>query len=303
MKERIPVSRAVDQIKNGNNPQIIVWFSNYFGSVMEGTCAWYRENIFNKMSQGTFWLTDLKAWSFLSVDKEQLKKNYPALVEKIERIQQNKVAGVPELNKPEMPIECPLITKSSDVIDKELPSRYKPLISKEFFQWLLSIKDREILPDVVCNKLLREYPRADGLRFSLADIGYKPDILNRAALLEADFSIVYPVLQYLEGMYYAYKVIENSIREGNRECSIVFMLPNKEFTYYTVPGESALFANFRQGVDCAIKSLPAGSVIKVGIRFQPFAYGSDFYDAPYKFTGKKDGNRLKKNELMKRLIQ
>ena len=34
-----------------------------------------KENIFKKSKNSKFWLTDLKAWTLLSVDKDQLEEN------------------------------------------------------------------------------------------------------------------------------------------------------------------------------------------------------------------------------------
>ncbi|CAN5172243.1 hypothetical protein BH09DEP1_BH09DEP1_0420 [soil metagenome] len=252
MLQVIPLTNAISTIQSLPNPQIIVWFSNYFGSVMELTCDWYNQNLFSKLPKATFWLTDLKAWAFLSVDKEQLKKIYSKLATRIETIQTDKTKTQP-LNLS----ECPLITKSSDVLDEEVnikTKRYKLLSSKVFFNWLLKTTDTNLISDQLCNALVKEYPRDDGMRFSLADIGYKPAVLNKKCsklannqtLLEADFSLVYPILQYLEGIYYASKVIEASNTGEN--TSVVFLLPNKEFTYYLLPGEKEYFQNFSQGI-------------------------------------------------------
>lgn len=290
MRQTIPLSNAISSIQKLPNPQIIVWFSNYFGSVMEKTCDWYNQNIFSKLPKATFWLTDLKAWALLSVDKEQLRRTYAPLVRCIEE---------------KLPLsECPLITKSSDVLDEDInikTKRYKLLSSKAFFNWLLRETNTSLVTEQLCNALVKDYPRSDSLRFSLTDIGYKSTLLNKTCsklpnnqtLLEADFSLVYPILQYLEGIYYASEILATNLKENK---SIVFLLPNKEFTYYLLPGEKEYFQNFSQGIQVV-----ASNILKdnpnVTISFDPFAYGADFYDAPYKFSGA----RLKKTVLLEKL--
>src|SRR5579859_7577297 len=307
MQDNFPLEQAIARAKECNDPQIVLWFTNYFGSVTKKTLSWYQENLFDKL-KATFWLTDLKAWALMSVDQAQLKQIYGPLVAKIVSIQQSKLQPCKELSNS----ECPLLSMSSEVIDKDLNrlGNYKPHISKEFFKWLVQLKDQSLVSDDICNQLCKEYPRQDSLRFSLAEIGYNPELFNRsieklqvtsrATMLEADFSMIYPILQYMEGVYYAYKVVEKTLHDGKKECSLVFMLPNKEFAYYTVPGEQKLFKSFESSLQSILRqSLEPESPVTVNINFQPFAYGSDFYDAPYKLSG----SRLKKSELLKQLSQ
>ena len=51
---------ALGKIRSLPNLQVLVWFSNYFGSVMRETLMWYREAIFKELPSAAFWLTDLK---------------------------------------------------------------------------------------------------------------------------------------------------------------------------------------------------------------------------------------------------
>lgn len=303
VKEYFPLEATIKNINAKQNPQIILWFSNYFGSVMEKTLNWYKDNVFSKIPKGNFWLTDLKAWACLSVDKNQLRQTYGPLVAKIDKIQEAKVSNAPFRALQLLPSECPLTTKSSDVLDEELnkTERYRLLSSKKFFQWLLEQKNDALINSALCNALCKDYPREDSLRCSLTDLGYQPELFKKTieklkdkpAMFDVDFSLVYPVLQYLEGIYYASTIIEQTDSQ-----EIVFMLPNKEFTYYMVPGEKEYFGNFVQGVrDTLNKSSAKIKGRKVNISFEPFAYGQDFYDAPYKFSG----NRLKKNSLLEKL--
>lgn len=306
VRDLFPLEKTIQEVNKLENPQVILWFTNYFGSVMEKTLKWYTENLFSKVSNATFWLTDLKAWSFLSVDKEQLKQTYGPLVNQLEQLQKAKDLGYPNNLSSISLEECPLINKSSDVVDKEIENigHYKLLSSKAFFTWLLQNKQTTLVSDEICNQLCKEYPREDSLRFSLSDMGYKPELLNRIikktkgkTLLDVDFSLAYPILQYLEGIYYA-STIAQTAQFTNKQCSIVFMLPNKEFTYYILPEEKEYFTHFCQGVQAAVThSITQPILANVAIRFEPFAYGDDFYDAPYKFSG----SRLKKQAFLKAL--
>ncbi len=311
MYKLMSVNKAVNQIEEYDNPKIVLWFTNYFGSVMKSTYEWYQNNVFKKIPKAQFWLADLKAWALLAVNKEQLKKNYPSLVKNIEAIPENKTMdGAQDMSQSEkIAVECPLITSSSTTIDNDLSqvAGYKPLISKDFFKWLLQIENRSLLSDDVCEQLCKESSNKDRLSFSLADIGYKPSLLNRSlkklngkTMLQDDVGKIYRILQYLEGIYYAKKIIEDTAEKKDKKCSIVFMLPNKEFTYYTVPQEKSLFENFKKSIEVAIQ--PIISKMDIHIRFQPFAYGEapDFSDMPYKCKGN-GGGRFAKTKLIKAL--
>ena len=296
MLDRFPLTKAIKQVKKTASPQVVLWFTNYFGSVSQETAEWYRDKVFDKVfkkvPKATFWLTDLKAWRFLSVDAQQLGINYKSIVEQIRQ-------------RPLAPKECPLVDKCSDVLDESISQNgaYESLSSQSFFQWMLRVKDMTLLPDGVANKLCKDSRRSDSLPYSLSRMGYKPPLLNRSLkryeanevssnMLDVDFSLVYPVLQYLEGVYYAAKIIRFRAESFPEERpSLTFLLPNKEFAYYLVPGEEEPFATFKAAVERVLiqdnKPLPPSA----SIRFEPFAYGEDFYDAPYQLGG----TRLKKN--------
>lgn len=304
MQALASIEKAVEQVNNYNKPEIVVWFSNYFGSMKDDSCAWYIKNIFTKVpKKAKFQLTDLTAWALFSVNKKQLKQNYPSLIKTIETVQKNKTSIDSQ--------ECPLITSSSGSVDNDIThlERFRLLRSKDFFQWLLNIKNTALLSDDICNKLCKEssneIPDKDRLSFCLADIGYTPTLLNRSlsklnnkTMVETDAAKINRLLQYWEGVFYAQKIVLDAVQRKDKQCSIIFMLPNKEFTYYTIPEEQTLFENFKRSIETVLKeSLPQGSDIAIDIRFQPFAYGSKFNDMPYKSNGKV----LKKNKLIELL--
>lgn len=110
-------SFSKDEQKN-----IIIWFTNYNGIVPKKTYTWYNENLFSKVELATFWLTDLKAWRFLSTSKSQLEKQAKLMVNKINEKQV-------ELD------ECPLISKSDQLSDT-INEYFKTLRSSDFFNWL-----------------------------------------------------------------------------------------------------------------------------------------------------------------------
>lgn len=295
MQEQFPLEKAVIKMSTLVNPQIIIWFSNYFGSVMKETVAWYKNYFFNPLPKATFWLTDLKAWALLSVEKRDLQKlpSYQPFIEKLEAFQRAKestaTCSIPALTEQ----ECPLTTKHSDVLTQDIrTSSFAVLCSQDFFKWLLALKDVTILEDALVSKFCKTYVRDESLRFSLRDISYCPTVLNRITsngvnILDLDFSLIFPLLQYLEGIYYAAKVIEDCAGKEKNAVTVVFLLPNKEFTYYTSSDEKPLFSSFREGLRKVLCKKTENANIQVTIHFQPFAFGDDFYDAPYKCNGKR----------------
>lgn len=288
MPTYFPLVKAIEQVNKVDSPQVVLWFTSYFGCVSSKAFAWNKENIFKQLPKATFWLTDLKAWQFLSVDAEQLAKNCPALVEKMK---QGKVT----------PQECPLVDKSSsDVLDESVSKigAYRLLSSQAFFKWLMSVKEKSILSDDVANRLCKDKRRPDTLPYSLSTMGFRPALLNRtldryktmntANMLEVDFSLVYPVLQYLEGVYYAAEIIKSNAQSNSSKVpQVVFLLHNKEFAFYLVDGEKVPFQNFKESVTKVLKQEGNPLVQAATIQFMPFAYGKGFYDAPYKLGGKR----------------
>ena len=295
MGKLLPSECALARISNIANPQIILWFTNYFGKVSKATLAWYKKNVLTELPKATFWLADLKAWRFLSTGKNELKG---PLVDRL-------LAGQ-QLS----PKECPLINEtSSDVLDasvNDLPC-YKLLSSKTFFEWLLTVKDRSILPDTICKRLRRAERLESSLPVSLSQMGYKPELLNRVLegentnLLDVEFSLIYPILQYLEGIYYAVQIAESKKRDlqQGKDVAIVFLLPNKEFTYFAVPGENDCFIAFQEAIQKALTLEDGPIAATATICIEPFAYGNDFYDAPYRLTS--GGLYRRKNDFLSAL--
>lgn len=297
-KESFPLKLAIARVNEIKNPQVILWFSNYFGGVKKAQLEWNKTNLFKTMPNATFWLTDLKAWGFLSVDAKQLGVIYKGLVTKLKSEGQLSEA------------ECPLLTQSSSVVDNDITKSqmYRLLASKSFFKWLLEVEDMELINDDTCNRLCKDLPREESLPYSLAEMGFKPKLLNRSLvryagkektnMLDVEFSLIYPVLQYLEGIYYATRIIESKLPIApGEEVSVVFLLPNKEFAYYAVPDENVCFQLFKEGIEKALAKYKNQIQGKISIFIEPFAYGDNFYDAPY-YLGNKP---LKKQKFLMEL--
>src|ERR1700733_5496620 len=161
MKVFFPVEKTITELQKLENPQVVVWFTNYFGSVMNKTLTWYTQNLFSRIKNATFWLTDLKAWSFLSVDKEQLQKTYPDLVSRIDLLQKAKAYDEDSKSLVVPLEECPLITKASNVVNEALntTTRYKSLSSRDCFIWLLKNNQPSLINTELCDQLCKDYPR------------------------------------------------------------------------------------------------------------------------------------------------
>ncbi len=302
-KELFPLEKAVATIAALNNPQVVIWFTNYFGSIMPSTALWYSTNLFNKIPQATFWLTDLRAWCFLAIDKKQLSQNYSALIAKLDNNEQLKQE------------ECPLTTKRSEVLAKVTctKKRYRPLFSQDFFKALTNKTEEFSLFELILDKadLLCKTQRREGRApCSLQNLGYTSPLLDivstklaRQTFLTADFTLIFRLLQYLEGLYYASNIIKDTLTNdpSAKECSIVFFIPNKEFTYYLVPQEQSLLSTFKQDLETVIStfSLPPG--FRISVYFQPFAYytpqDNTLFASPYRAVG----NPCNKSKLEKYL--
>lgn len=298
-----PLETVLKNMTVFKNPQVVVWFTNYFGGTAPSTATWYSTNLFNKVPQATFWLTDLHAWCFLAVDKKQLSQNYQKLIEKLDRNEQLTLQ------------ECPLITKRSKVLEKTIyaQKRYRSLFSQDFFKALANENEFSLFELVLdkANLLCKTQRREGRTPCSLQDLGYTSLLLNIAStklagqtFLTADFSLIFRLLQYLEGIYYAFKIIKDTISNDPlaNECSIVFFIPNKEFTYYLVPQETALFDMFKQDLETVISAcLTLPREFRILVYFQPFAYytpeDNTLFAAPYRAIG----NPCTKSKLEKLL--
>jgi len=146
--------------------------------------------------------------------------------------------------------------------------------------------DKTVAPNLVRTDL-----RAGAARFSLRELGYCPYFLDyrliddNKNLLDIDNTQIFPLLQYLEGIYYALQVIERCAEQGKTECNVLFLLANKEFSYYLVSGETSFFDTFRKNLSWFVGQSACKTDMKVTIYFYPFGYGQDFYDQPYDETG------------------
>ena len=137
------------------------------------------------------------------------------------------------------------------------------------------------MDSALTDKFVRKDLRKGAARFTLKNIGFCPYFLDQT-VLECDHTQVFPLLQYLEGLYYASCIVDGCIKSHAQTCDIVFLLPNKEFAYYVDAKESSLFATFSKNLPWLLRRmLPEAARVHVRLFFCPFAYGTDFYDQPY----------------------
>ena len=76
-------------------------------------------------------------------------------------------------------------------------------------------------------------------------------------------------------------------KKGPGPINVVFLLPNKEFTYYTFEYEVPIFRNFNEGLKRVLALKNGGQPVTATVLFQPFAYGNHFYDTPYNAKGER----------------
>lgn len=260
-ENRFKSANIIKNIIKIKNPQIIVWFTDHFGQIPIQQVKWYQENIFDPSQSinPVFWLVDLAAWRILTIKQNIGFDN------------------------------CSLFNEKSEVLTKKIESpQFNILRASNFFSWLQSLPGTidKIMPTTL-ESLVRQDLRPGIQRFSLRDIGYAIPFLNiwstqlNTNIIDADHTQIFPLLQYLEGIYYALEIIKKCMHP---ECNIVFLLPNKEFTYYMSASEKKPFTLFKNDVTRFLqqenKSMP-----RVTIHFYPFSFGSSFYDQPFEMDG------------------
>lgn len=283
---QFPIDKVSKTIESNKNRHIVLWFADHFGNISKPSLLWHKEHILAplKSAQTTFWLIDLAAWRFLSIKERELLKCYDfqIFMEKREHEKDSKLE------------ECPLTTDmAADLnIPHNIPS-FAVLRSNNFFKWLhgLSFSIQDINP-TLANLLVRKVLRSGAARFSLRELGYQPQFLNswsenmQQNLLDIENTQIFPLLQYLEGIYYVLKIVDHCLDQNNEECNIVFLLANKEFTYYMIEGEKSPFETFRCSIESFILKLSLYQhVPKINIYFYPFSYGKGFYDQSFEEQG------------------
>ncbi len=196
-------------LKTISEPHIILWLTDHFGQVPAKGLEWYCKNVFSQFANrpATFWLIDLAAWRYLAIKEEQLPK------EKSFESQ-----------------ECPLFLDKSDLFTQALESvnKIKFLRASDFFCWLSTCDLQLSLP----SQLIRDDLRSGAGRFSLRQLGFNSPLLtcyakNGRPYTDIDNTQIFPLLQYLEALYYALTIIKEN--ENKKSCNIVFLLPIATF--------------------------------------------------------------------------
>lgn len=285
--KRFDIAPICTQIKKIQNPNILLWFTNHFGYVSQQGLNWYRTNIFEPLActHAMFWLVDLAAWRFLSLKADKL-----LVCQDFIDFCEEKKRGVSLGFQ-----ECPLIRDRSIVLEqlaKSKSKRFNILHANDFFMWMHQLLYSCAMVDkTIPDQLIKEGLRPGSAQFSLREIGYYPCFLDYSVkkmgknILDCDNTQVFAFLQYIEGIYYTLKIIDHCITKGEKECNIVFLLPNKEFTYYLVPGELLFFDTFRRHIEWFANQHMLRKNLKITIYFYPFAYGNTFYEQPYTQMG------------------
>ncbi len=264
------------------NMNIILWFTNHQGDVMYKGANWYKKNIFDAVNNASIWLADLTAWRFFSAKEVDLLACEDFINWKNKLNDTNNVSSYSFINS-----YCKIVSDDT-VVDP----KFNILRSANFFWWLSKLEGSiQSFGEDFFAMFGRKDVRKGAAHFSLKQVGYyakfldyKPDVFSKN-LLEIDQTQLFPILQYLEGLYYACNIVEHC--KNNLDCTIVFLLPNKEFTYY-MHDKEAYFQTFKSHLELMVNALHGKEVIqRVNIYFQPFAYGQDFYDQPYDESGKK----------------
>lgn len=264
--------------ESSNNPHIILWFTDHYGRIPQTGFLWYKHEIVDRLSaiKPTFWLVDLAAWRFLSLKEKIIAQD----------VDFREFKGKKEQGKDLLSTECPLIKEAGSYLKEDPKKSYRVLKAQAFFAWLLqlpfSIQDMDAH---LIDRLVRNDLKEGAARFTLRNIGFKPLFLECTTLLAQDHTQLFPLLQYLEGIYYVFCIVLDCVHQQRTGCDVIFLLPNKEFTYYANTGELP-FTHFGKNLEWLLrKMLPASCKVKVRLFFYPCAYGNDFYDQPFEENG------------------
>lgn len=283
--QRFSIEKAVKLIQTLNQPYILLWFADHEGNLSAQGTQWYQENIFSACPNAQFALVDLAAWKYFSLSQERLEISEKDLTNTAT-------------------IRSSLNAESTICKTSNLSSPFQVFYSRDFFAWLNQLSAKvDILMPSTFETLVRADLRKGAVRFSLREIGYTPSFLDawcpklQCNLLDADQTQIFPLLQYLEGTYYTLNLIEKAITEDRQECSLVFLLPNKEFTYYLLENEHSYFQTFASDL-MRIAQIENRHLIPTKLYFIPFGFGTSFYDQPFEY-----GNETikTKKELLKNL--
>lgn len=287
------IENCIEIINKKTDPNVIIWFTNYFGTVTKKNLDFNKENIFKKSKNSKFWLTDLKAWTLLSVDKDQLEEN------KLEEsLKDNDY--------------IPFFEKSKVLSEENIKNKneYKILSSAEYFKWLSEIKEENIkLTNNELSDLCKEKPNEKKLKKSMLEMNFKSEFLSNKkldrfgkneeiseSLSNVPANQIFPILQLIEGAYYISEVVNNNKDLESENDEIIFLIPNKEFLYYTDKNNNdnkISFDIFKEIVKNVLDERNIELNKDLNITFMPFVYGEGFRDAPYKASG----SRLKKLDL------
>jgi len=291
------VIRQVNQIYKGQNLDVIIWLTNYYGSVAKKTLQWYADNVFkNLTSTSMVWGANLDKWMFIANNSANLKAAKPTQISALRAINPAKKDTWISAT------ECPFIQRPLGMLADVQQARFRVLQSTDFFQWLVSLKGsvNDLYGDV-CSKLCRMRPSTVSSNLDAPDarlgctfrqIGYYVPYLDvqlerfgNKSFLDIDIYCTFPVLQYLETIYYIYKIAAyNAACNEASTSNIIFLVNLREITFYTVPGEATPFETLGVNTWQLLSQLLPKLAQTVVIDIQPFAY-LQLHDVPCKASG------------------
>lgn len=291
---------------------IIVWMTNYYGDVTSKGLGWYANNIFTQLpSASMVWGANLDKWMLLANKSANLKE---AVTDKISSFKaDDQKTWIPQN-------QCPFLQPSKGVVTDIEQSRFRALQSRDFFAWLCKLPGSvKNLSGKVYLKLCRKRPasvpsdlkdpearigctfRQLGLNAKFLDVELEE--FDDKSILDIDVYCTFPLLQYLETIYYIYTVVCNAqdwgqywdslrypyFRPGyypsEPDRNIVFLVNIREILFYMVKGEAKPFERLRVNTWEILSCLLDECDLNLNIDIQPFAYGDTLFDAPYKAEG------------------
>jgi hypothetical protein len=271
-----------------------MWATAYDGRVKQGFCKWLKLNVSDTIreAKGTCWLIDLNAWSFLSSTREQLLKDNQCALYIEEMISNN--------NSLSALTQCPLQTFSSKYlkpkINKSL-SWINVLGSNQFFSWLENLQGRATdLEGLITENFILDKAVSGKLGCSLRQLNVKAPFLDciskrcNGNLLDVDCSQIFPLLQYLEGIFYVCGIVNNQVEKEQTGINIAFLIENKEFAYYLNSADTYPFESFEKNLAMIVNQKFKSQKLSINVRFQSFAFGKSFEDGKPYYQGKTTKN-------------
>jgi hypothetical protein len=180
-----------------------------------------------------------------------------------------------------------------DVINRIDQKRLEWIDSKDFFKYSATPLEKSALHEFLDQELLKkkELIAVSG-SFRKSGRNIQEFFDNKFSLFTCldkwDVVQAYSLMQYVEGYYLVRSSVEKGLKEGKKEISVAFVLPNDESKYYV---------DFQKDLTEMLQ-LDFGSSIektKIVVHFHYFEYGESLKERPY--IDRKEKNPLKADEI------